>query len=166
MKKCPFCGEEIHDAAVQCKHCGNALNKPPKKAIIAFWFGMLTSIALLMGGCVMYNMAGCAAALSNDEGASRVASGAGGVYWIAVLGIVASVGIKKMKKWGWKLQFAVAIGMWLLMMAGGLKAEYFVGNLVAVTLVLSPLFISAVLGQKAMKETLNPQPQQAKEVSK
>ncbi len=152
MKKCPFCGEEISDVAVQCKHCGNALNKPPRKAIVAFWLGLLTSIVLVLGGCVIYNVAGCTAAFTEDAETSRIASGAGWAYWIAVAGIVASVGIRKMKPWGWIIQSLVALSMWIIMMVGSFSAEYMVGNIIVVTIALSPLFISAHLGQKAMQE--------------
>jgi len=30
-KKCPFCGEEIDENAVKCKHCGEFLTKDAKK---------------------------------------------------------------------------------------------------------------------------------------
>jgi hypothetical protein len=56
MKKCPFCAEEIQDAAVVCKHCGRDLTDgasqvqivaPKKKTGLAAW-GCLTLIVLVV----------------------------------------------------------------------------------------------------------------------
>jgi hypothetical protein len=35
MKKCPFCAEEIQDAAIKCKHCGEFLDGRKREEALA-----------------------------------------------------------------------------------------------------------------------------------
>ena len=46
MKTCPFCAEEIQDAAVKCKHCGEFLDGARPAANRLPWYFSASSIAL------------------------------------------------------------------------------------------------------------------------
>jgi len=54
MKTCPFCAEEIKDAAVVCKHCGRELKAPAKAKKKGGWGSAIVALcAIILLVCLL-----------------------------------------------------------------------------------------------------------------